>query len=186
MTLGGCIRRIYQTSGLLGFYKGISASYVGISETVIHFVIYEALKAKLVRHAHNDLIVQWSGTKLADLSWADYSSWNDSVRRQNLAWLPWVHAGRRMLQDYCLVHCLSARGGANATARGGQQVPIVLANVAHRVRRGGQGWHLQVIALVSITKLYFLPRAYVWSCMRVRACCPRSLVVCSLAHVEIS
>lgn len=48
MTVAGCIRRIYQTSGLLGFYKGISASYVGISETVIHFVIYEALKAKLV------------------------------------------------------------------------------------------------------------------------------------------
>lgn len=48
MTVTECIRRIYKTSGLLGFYKGISASYVGISETVIHFVIYEALKAKLV------------------------------------------------------------------------------------------------------------------------------------------
>ncbi|KOX75563.1 Solute carrier family 25 member 36 [Melipona quadrifasciata] len=30
---------------ILGFYKGIIASYVGISETVIHFVIYEAVKA---------------------------------------------------------------------------------------------------------------------------------------------
>lgn len=48
MTVRECIRRIYKTSGILGFYKGISASYVGISETVIHFVIYEALKAKLV------------------------------------------------------------------------------------------------------------------------------------------
>lgn len=48
MTVGDCIRRIYRQSGLLGFYKGISASYFGISETVIHFVIYEALKAKLV------------------------------------------------------------------------------------------------------------------------------------------
>lgn len=34
--------------GLLGFYKGISASYMGISETVIHFVIYEAIKTHLV------------------------------------------------------------------------------------------------------------------------------------------
>ncbi|XP_066587059.1 solute carrier family 25 member 36-A isoform X2 [Prorops nasuta] len=42
-----CIRRIYQQSGILGFYKGIVASYVGISETVIHFVIYEALKTWL-------------------------------------------------------------------------------------------------------------------------------------------
>lgn len=32
----------------MGFYKGITASYVGISETVIHFVIYEALKSKIV------------------------------------------------------------------------------------------------------------------------------------------
>lgn len=44
-----CVRRIYATQGLTGFYKGITASYVGISETVIHFVIYEALKKKLVR-----------------------------------------------------------------------------------------------------------------------------------------
>lgn len=33
--------------GILGFYKGIMASYIGISETVIHFVIYEAVKASL-------------------------------------------------------------------------------------------------------------------------------------------
>lgn len=36
--------------GILGFYKGIVASYVGISETVIHFVIYEAVKAWLATH----------------------------------------------------------------------------------------------------------------------------------------
>ncbi|XP_011140962.1 mitochondrial carrier protein Rim2 isoform X1 [Harpegnathos saltator] len=45
-----CMRRIYQQSGILGFYKGIVASYVGISETVIHFVIYEAVKSWLATH----------------------------------------------------------------------------------------------------------------------------------------
>lgn len=45
-----CMRRIYRQSGILGFYKGIVASYVGISETVIHFVIYEAVKAWLATH----------------------------------------------------------------------------------------------------------------------------------------
>lgn len=40
--------KIYRTSGITGFYKGITASYVGISETVIHFVIYEAIKSKIV------------------------------------------------------------------------------------------------------------------------------------------
>lgn len=48
MTLMQCVRKIYRTSGIVGFYKGISASYVGISETVIHFVIYEAIKSKIV------------------------------------------------------------------------------------------------------------------------------------------
>lgn len=45
-----CMKRIYCQSGILGFYKGIVASYVGISETVIHFVIYEAVKAWLATH----------------------------------------------------------------------------------------------------------------------------------------
>jgi len=44
-----CILIIFL-QGILGFYKGIVASYVGISETVIHFVIYEAVKAWLATH----------------------------------------------------------------------------------------------------------------------------------------
>ncbi|XP_001602784.1 mitochondrial carrier protein Rim2 isoform X2 [Nasonia vitripennis] len=43
-----CIRSVYQQSGIMGFYKGIVASYFGISETVVHFVIYEAIKAWLI------------------------------------------------------------------------------------------------------------------------------------------
>jgi len=46
-----CIRSIYHTSGLKGFYKGITASYVGVTETVIHFVIYEAIKAQLLENS---------------------------------------------------------------------------------------------------------------------------------------
>uniref|UniRef100_A0A336MBW7 CSON014903 protein n=1 Tax=Culicoides sonorensis TaxID=179676 RepID=A0A336MBW7_CULSO len=48
MTVRECIQGIYKSSGLRGFYKGITASYFGISETVIHFVIYEAIKRKLI------------------------------------------------------------------------------------------------------------------------------------------
>ena len=43
-----CVRRVYQKEGLRGFYRGLTASYYGITETVIHFVIYEQLRAKLV------------------------------------------------------------------------------------------------------------------------------------------
>lgn len=56
LTAGQCIRRIYTQSGIFGFYKGITASYWGVSETVVHFVIYEAIKAQLIaRRAHSDL-----------------------------------------------------------------------------------------------------------------------------------
>ena len=41
-------KRIYRTNGILGFYKGISASYFGVSETVIHFLIYETIKSKIL------------------------------------------------------------------------------------------------------------------------------------------
>ncbi|CAG0903180.1 unnamed protein product [Darwinula stevensoni] len=47
-----CIRDIYQRHGIQGFYKGMTASYYGIAETVIHFVIYEAIKAKLQQRKH--------------------------------------------------------------------------------------------------------------------------------------
>lgn len=43
-----CIKRIYAQSGIRGFYKGITASYMGISETVVHFVLYEGVKARLM------------------------------------------------------------------------------------------------------------------------------------------
>lgn len=47
MTAKQVVRRVYRLGGLRGFYKGVTASYFGIAETVIHFVIYEAIKAKL-------------------------------------------------------------------------------------------------------------------------------------------
>ncbi|CAG9773145.1 unnamed protein product [Ceutorhynchus assimilis] len=54
MTALQCVKQIYAKSGILGFYKGITASYMGISETIIHFVIYEAIKAHLIAHRGND------------------------------------------------------------------------------------------------------------------------------------
>ncbi|UYV79590.1 SLC25A36 [Cordylochernes scorpioides] len=45
--LGQVVKDIYAERGLRGFYKGITASYYGVSETMIHFVIYESLKARL-------------------------------------------------------------------------------------------------------------------------------------------
>jgi len=41
------VKTIYQESGVKGFWAGITASAWGISETVVHFVIYEELKKRL-------------------------------------------------------------------------------------------------------------------------------------------
>ena len=41
------VRTIYKESGVRGFWAGITASAWGISETVVHFVIYEELKKRL-------------------------------------------------------------------------------------------------------------------------------------------
>ncbi|NWH78582.1 S2536 protein, partial [Piaya cayana] len=48
-----CALRVYRTEGLRGFYRGVTASYAGVSETIIHFVIYEALKQKLRSSCHS-------------------------------------------------------------------------------------------------------------------------------------
>lgn len=48
MTVRQCIERVYSQGGIAAFYKGITASYFGICETMVHFVIYEFIKSKLV------------------------------------------------------------------------------------------------------------------------------------------
>eukprot|EP01104_Vermistella_antarctica_P003783 TRINITY_DN1408_c0_g1_i1.p1 TRINITY_DN1408_c0_g1~~TRINITY_DN1408_c0_g1_i1.p1 ORF type:complete len:358 (-),score=32.39 TRINITY_DN1408_c0_g1_i1:82-1155(-) len=39
-----CVRRIYAEEGFRGFYKGLSASCIGVSESAFQFVLYERLK----------------------------------------------------------------------------------------------------------------------------------------------
>jgi len=46
-SVSSVIKTIYREGGVKGFWAGISASAWGISETVVHFVIYEKLKRRL-------------------------------------------------------------------------------------------------------------------------------------------
>ena len=56
MNMWRCISNVYKQYGTRGFYRGLSASYFGISETVIHFVIYEHVKKRLrTYHQHAGL-----------------------------------------------------------------------------------------------------------------------------------
>ena len=47
LTVRKCVANIYKEKSVVGFWKGVTASYWGIAETVIHFVVYEFLKAQL-------------------------------------------------------------------------------------------------------------------------------------------
>lgn len=53
MTCRQCVKNIYEKEGVRAFYRGITASYFGVTETVIHFVLYEALKAHLLQTSEN-------------------------------------------------------------------------------------------------------------------------------------
>ncbi|XP_022795902.1 solute carrier family 25 member 36-A-like [Stylophora pistillata] len=46
------VRDAYKSEGIRAFYRGLSASYVGISETVVHFTIYEKVKGRLLKFQH--------------------------------------------------------------------------------------------------------------------------------------
>jgi solute carrier family 25 protein 33/36 len=46
------VRKIRQTEGVAAFYKGMGASYLGISESVFQFVLYERLKVRVAEHNH--------------------------------------------------------------------------------------------------------------------------------------
>ncbi|XP_071945091.1 solute carrier family 25 member 36-like [Antedon mediterranea] len=47
VSAGSIIKKVYKTEGVRGFYRGVTASYAGISETAIHFMIYEQIKVWL-------------------------------------------------------------------------------------------------------------------------------------------
>eukprot|EP00026_Physarum_polycephalum_P010674 Phypoly_transcript_10844.p1 GENE.Phypoly_transcript_10844~~Phypoly_transcript_10844.p1 ORF type:complete len:240 (+),score=32.58 Phypoly_transcript_10844:165-884(+) len=40
-----CVKRVHAEEGFRGFYKGLGASYLGIAESSIQFVLYEKLKS---------------------------------------------------------------------------------------------------------------------------------------------
>lgn len=54
-----CIRHILHHEGILGMYKGLSASYLGVSEGVIQWTLYEQLK-KLAKRAEGGPL-EWAG-----------------------------------------------------------------------------------------------------------------------------
>lgn len=44
-----CIRQVLRDEGIRGLYKGMSASYLGVAESTMHWMLYEQIKRSLAR-----------------------------------------------------------------------------------------------------------------------------------------
>ena len=49
-----CLRKVVASEGFTGLYKGLSASYLGVAEGTIQWVLYEKLKGYLKRNSVNE------------------------------------------------------------------------------------------------------------------------------------
>ncbi|CAN8100071.1 unnamed protein product [Discula destructiva] len=62
-----CIRQVFRDEGLRGFFKGMSASYLGASESTLQWVLYEQMK-KSLRHREERIVA--SGR---EMTWWDHT-----------------------------------------------------------------------------------------------------------------
>jgi solute carrier family 25 protein 33/36 len=57
-----CIKRMMREEGVRGFYKGLSASYLGVTEGTIQWVLYERLKKlNSETQGQGGAVAQWAG-----------------------------------------------------------------------------------------------------------------------------
>jgi solute carrier family 25 protein 33/36 len=45
-----CVRQVLRQEGIAGLYRGLSASYLGVTESTLQWVLYEQMKLRLARH----------------------------------------------------------------------------------------------------------------------------------------
>ncbi|KZV88195.1 mitochondrial carrier protein RIM2 [Exidia glandulosa HHB12029] len=56
-----CVLRIMRHEGIRGMYKGLSASYLGVAEGTIQWVLYERLKGLNTRVEGRGPVAEWAG-----------------------------------------------------------------------------------------------------------------------------
>jgi len=80
-----CIVEIWRTEGLRGFYRGLSASYLGVTEGVIQWTLYERLKRSLTKDGDGlGQMVAAGGAKLT----ATFITYPHEVVRTRLRQMP--------------------------------------------------------------------------------------------------
>ena len=54
VTSVGVVKQIFREEGFRGFYRGLTASYMGISETALQFAVYERLKSVVKQYREKE------------------------------------------------------------------------------------------------------------------------------------
>ena len=103
-----CIRQTMRDEGPRGFFRGLSASYLGVTESTLHWVVYEEIKAQLrLREARVaasgrprtpwDRAVDWCGNFVgagAAKGFASVLTYPHEVARTRLRQAPVAESGR--------------------------------------------------------------------------------------------
>lgn len=55
------IKKIMREEGVKGFYKGLSASYLGVTEGTIQWTLYERLKRLTAKTEGKGDLMEWAG-----------------------------------------------------------------------------------------------------------------------------
>ncbi|KAJ1971995.1 Pyrimidine nucleotide transporter, mitochondrial [Dimargaris xerosporica] len=67
-----CLYRVVQEEGIRGIYKGLTASYLGVTESTIQWVIYEQLKLIIRERKAKQLGLSTTDAKKMTKDWVDY------------------------------------------------------------------------------------------------------------------
>lgn len=114
-----CIRQTLHNEGPRGFFRGLSASYLGVTESTLHWMVYEEIKTQLRARAARvaasgrprtwwDATVDWCGNFAgagAAKGFASILTYPHEVARTRLRQAPRAEAGRPGPKYTGLVQC---------------------------------------------------------------------------------
>ena len=69
-----CIRQTFRTEGIKGFYRGLTASYLGVAESTLQWVLYEQMKMSL---KNREIKLAASGKK--PTAWDNVVLWTGKI-----------------------------------------------------------------------------------------------------------
>lgn len=69
-----CVRQVLREEGLRGLYKGLSASYLGVTESTLQWVLYEKMKTYLAARKEKIVI---SGRP--ETAWDNFMDWGGKL-----------------------------------------------------------------------------------------------------------